>query len=454
MKRILILGGGFGGAYCARTLERLVSPSEAEIVLIDRRNNLQFYPLLVEAGTGSLEPRHVVVPIRTFLRRSRFVMAEVDGVDPARREISFTPVLGGAAERLGFDHLVLALGSVTSLPAVPGLKEHAWEMKSLGDAVALRDRAIIVLEAADAAEDPARRRALLHFVVVGGSFTGAEVAGEFHVFLRQAARRYARVRPEEIRVTLIERGDRILPALDADLSEFAREHLGRLGIDVRLGRSVSEIGPHHVRLDDGSRLDTSTVIWCAGIAQNPVIPAAGLPAGPGGYLPCERDFSVKGIPGLWGIGDCALNPDRNGEPYPATAQHALRQGVHLARNIARTLKGAATLPFDYDGVGTIAALGCRSGVAKLYGFKISGFAAWWAFRTVYLMKMPGIARKLRLAIDWALELLFPRDYVQLGVHRGSGEAAGARGGLRSVALPGPGDRSDEAPLEVEESRGE
>ena len=331
--------------------------------------------------------------------------------------MTYRPAMDDRPQVTPYDHLVLALGSVTRLPAIPGLEEHGYEMKSLTDAVALRDRAVTLLEAADATDDLERRRALLRLVVVGANFTGVETAGEFDVFLRQGARQCRRVRPEDCGVTLVEVADRILPALDPDLSDYARRHMERRGIEIRLRTSVREIHADRVVLEGGEVLPASTVIWCAGIAPPPLLERLDLPLDERGYVLCERDLRVRGRDDVWAIGDCAVNPDAEGRPYPATAQHAVRQGVHLARNLSRSLSGTSPQPFDYTALGSIVALGCRSGVAKVFGVKLAGFPAWWLFRSVYLMKMPGLSRKARVALDWTLELLFPRDFVQLGVHR-------------------------------------
>jgi NADH dehydrogenase len=416
--RIVILGGGFSGAYCAQELERRLRADQAEIILIDRHNYFPFYPLLVEAGTGTLEPRHAVVSIRAFLRRTRFLMAEVLDADLRARRLTYRITQADEQGQLEFDHLVLALGSVTNLPPVPGLVEHAFQIKSLAEAVALRDRAITALEAAAASQDPLRRRALLHFVVVGANFTGAEVAGELDAFLRDALRdEYDSIRPDEYQITLIDRGDRVLSALEPSLSEYAARALRRRRVDIRLQESVAAIEPDHVVLATGGRLETHTVIWAAGIAPPPVLRRMELPVDSRGYIQCDRDLRVKGFDSIWGIGDCAVNTDADGHAYPATAQHALREGRWCARNIAAVLQGRPTSPCDLRSQGSLAALGCRTGVASVLGVKLSGFAAWWLWRTVYLMKMPGFGRKVRIALDWTLDLFFRRDVVQLGVHR-------------------------------------
>ncbi len=415
--RIVILGGGFAGAYCAQALERRLGGIRAEVLLIDEHNYFVFSPLLVEAGTGSLEPRHAVVAIRAFLKKTSFRMGRIQSVDLTARRVVYQSPSGEGVREAQYDHLVIALGSVTRVPDLPGLREHACEMKGLTDAVALRDRAILLLEAADAEEDAARRRALIHFVVVGGSFTGAEVAGEFDVFLKAASRKYRGVGSGDCRVTLVEIGERILPALDPGLSAFAAEHMRRRGIDVRLRTSLERVEADAVTLSGGERLAAHTVIWCAGIAQNPLVEKFGLPLDARGFILCEPDLRVRGREEAWAIGDCAVNVDPTGRAYPATAQHAIKQGQHLARNLALVLRGKPPEPCIIRTQGALAALGCRTGVARVFGIRLAGFAAWALWRSVYLMKMPGVTRKLRVALDWTMDLFFARDFVQLGVHR-------------------------------------
>lgn len=426
--RIVVIGGGYAGAYCAQKLERLLSRDEAEITLIDRNNYFIIFPLLVEAGTGSLEPRHTVVSIRSFLRRADFRMMDVERIDTAAQRVRCRIVESKQAVDVEYDHLVIALGSVTKMPPVPGLREHGMEMKSLADAVGLRDRAIRMLETAAATGggatdgDVAARRTFLRLVVVGGNFTGAEVAGEMDAFLSGAVKQYPNLSRKDVSVTLVERSGRILGALDADLAAYATEKMRARGIDVRLNESVTAIDADGVTLTTGERIAARMVVWAAGIEPPPVLGAgtrdgAGLPRDERGYLVCERDLRVKGFENVWGIGDCAVNMDAKGTSYPATAQHSIREGVHAAKNIARVIRGQAPTPCDIVSQGSLAALGCRTGVATIFGMKFSGFAAWWLWRTVYLLKMPGLGRKVRIALDWTLELLFRRDYVQLGVHK-------------------------------------
>lgn len=417
--RIVIIGGGFAGATCARALEASARRGEADVLLVNQGNYFVFTPLLVEAGTGALEPRHAVVPLRDFLSAATLRSAEVLGLDRQRRAVRFRIVGNDTEDEAFYDHLVVALGSVTRLPDVPGLSRFGFAMKSLPDAVALRDRAIQLLERAEATHDPDRRRALLHFVVIGANFSGVEVAGEFSEFLREAARAYRNVSRDECRVSLVEVAPRILSALDEDLADYALAKLRARGIDVRLSTTVAEIARDHALLSDGGRLDTHTVIWCAGIAPNPLVSRLGLPTDAQGWLLCEPDLRVRGCSDIWGIGDCAVNPDPSGRAYPATAQHAVREASALAANLRRVLRGEPTRPCEIRSPGALAALGCRTAVAKVYGVKLSGFPAWFLWRTVYLLKMPGWVRRIRVALDWTLGLFFRRQIVQLGIHRAS-----------------------------------
>jgi NADH dehydrogenase len=413
---IVIAGGGFGGAYCAQALEKKLKGLPNEIYLLNPTNYFVFSPLLMEAGTGSLQPRHAVVSIRSFLKKTHFKMAQVTSIDFQDQEISYALVGDGKLNRISYDHLVMAIGSVTLLPNIKGLKEHGHELKSLADAVALRDRAIHMLEYADSTNDRALTKELLHFTVVGASFSGVEVAGELHEFVTHAAKLYPNITAADCQVTLIERSDRILTALDTELARYAAESMTKRGIHIHYNESVSEITANTVTLAGGTTLPCRTLIWCAGVAANPLAENIDLPMDKRGYILCESDLRVQGNKNIWAIGDCAVNPAPNGTPYPATAQHAVGQGLHLARNIARAIRHQEPLPCRLINKGTLAPLGCRVGVAKIFGIKFSGFIAWWLWRTVYLLKMPGWGRKFRIALDWTLDLFTRRDVVQLSLH--------------------------------------
>jgi NADH dehydrogenase len=246
--------------------------------------------------------------------------------------------------------------------------------------------------------------------------------------MRRASRRYKAVGRDEIGVTVVELGSRILPALDEGLARYASERMARRGMRVVLGTSVASIGDGFVSLTNGETLAADTLIWCAGIAPSPLLDSLELPKDSRGYLLCERDLRVSGRSEVWAVGDSAVNLGPDGAPYPATAQHAVRQGAHLADNLARALRGRPTRPCDIRSRGELAALGCRTGVARVFGFKLAGFPAWFLWRTVYLLKMPGLARKLRVALDWTIDMVFAKDAVQLGLSSGSGSGPSGSGG--------------------------
>lgn len=413
--RVVVVGAGFGGAYCARNLRKKVRSKNVDIVLIDSRNYFIFYPLLIEAGTGKLPPRHVVVSIRSFVPDADFLLGTVSGIDPEARSVHFIDGATGERGELGYDYLVVSPGAVTNLPDVPGLDEFGFSIKSLADAVALRDHAIEMLECANNATDRDARRELLHFVVVGGSFTGVEVAGEFIDFLRKATVNYECVDRSDVGVTLVEIDGRVLPPLSEEMSGYAARCMRDCGIELRLNESVERIERTRVHLSSGDVLSSRTLIWCAGIAPNPLLEKLPFERDERGYIKTARDLRAVGQDRVWAIGDCAANPSPDGDPYPATAQHATLQAQHAAADIARVLRGGGTRPCDLDSRGSLASTGCRTGVANVFGVKLGGFAAWWLFRTVYLFKMPGLARKARVALDWTLDLVFPRDFVALDV---------------------------------------
>jgi NADH:ubiquinone reductase (H+-translocating) len=414
-QRIIILGGGFAGAYCAQALENHRCEKQAEVLLINRHDYLLFYPLLVEAGIGNVETRHAVISLRAFLKNTAFRMGDILDVDISRREVTFQVGDEGEVEKLAADHLIFALGSIAHLPDVPGLATYGYSMKTLTDAIILRDRAIELLETADGISDDQKRRALLHFVVVGGNFSGVEVAGEFNSYLRRAKSRYRNIHPSDIHVTLINRADFILKELDEDLGRYALHEMQRSGVSFKFGTTVQRIEHGQTTLTNGETLATHTVIWCAGTAPHPLIRKTGLPVDERGYILCERTLRVKGFGNVWAAGDCAINVDAQGKHYPFTAQHAVKEGVHLARNLTRVIEGQAPLPCNIRSLGSLALIGHHVGVAKILRFKFSGCFAWFFYRTIYLIKLPGWSRRIRTALDWTLDVFFPRNQVQLGI---------------------------------------
>lgn len=416
-RRIVILGGGFGGAYAAKSLAKSLPPGW-ELTLIDRNNFLVFYPLLVEAGVGSIEPRHVVVPIRDFVRDQDFRLAEVVEVDLAKQQVFFQMLGKEHVASVHYDHLILAMGSVTRMPPLPGLHQFGFQIKSLADSISLRDRAVRLLELANTVDDPAERKALLRVVVVGSNFTGIELAGEYQDFLTDAQRQYRNIQRSDISVVVLEYAPRILPALDEDLAKYARDHLARRGMDIRTKTSITEVHEDHVVLTTGETMPTYTCVWAAGIAPNPLLEKIeGLPRDSKGYIDTEAGLRVRGTHNVWAVGDCAHVETPDGRGYGATAQNASREGTQVARNVLRAIRGEEPTPFVYSDAGSIAALGCRTAVAKVFGIKIAGFLAWWLYRTVYVGKMPSWSRRVRIVLDWTVDLFFKRDIVQLGVPR-------------------------------------
>lgn len=417
-RRIVVVGGGFGGAYAAQTLCKK-APKDWEIVLIDRNNFLLFYPLLIEAGVGTLEPRHVTVPIRKFLsKRANFVMAEVDHIDTKAQQVYYRVAGLGPARPLHYDHLILAPGSITKMPPIPGLAEFAFELKSLRDSIEFRDRGIRLLEIANTMTDDEERRALLRIVIVGANFSGVELAGEYQEFLAEQSKNYPNVSEDDVEVIIVEYADRILPAIDADLARFARKHLEARGLKVFTKMSLSEVRGESVTLTNGQVVRTHTTVWTAGIAPSPMLSKVdGLPFNDKGYVVCDDTTLVKGFDNVWAIGDSAFVPNEEGKPHTATAQTSSRQGPLAARNIIRVIQGEPPQPFRYNSIGALAAIGCRTAVARIMGIKLAGFPAWFMFRTVYLMKMPSWSRRIRIMLDWTLSLFFRQEPLQLGVHQ-------------------------------------
>lgn len=398
----------------ARRLERRLRPDEAEIVVLSRENYTLFTPMLPEVTSGELEVRHVVTPIREQLRRSRFVLADVDEIDVEACRVKYHHVLTGTSVVQPFDHLVLALGASTSTFGLPGIAEHTWALKTLDDADALRNHLVWLLELADTIDDEARRKRLLTLVVVGGGFTGVETAGEIVELFRSVLRFYKRLRPKQVKMILVEAGPTLLAGLPAKMGEYSRRVLERRGVEVIAGDGVTGADSSGLNLQSGRRIETETIIWSAGVQPSPTVAKAALPRTKRGAIETQGDMHVSGIGGVWALGDCASIPDGEGGVYPATAQHAIREGPCLADNIVAALHGQPTKPFRYSSLGMMAALGGRKAVAQLPGNRvITGFIAWFLWRTYYLLRLPGLDRKLRVAFDWTLELIFPRDTAEL-----------------------------------------
>jgi NADH dehydrogenase len=421
---IVIVGGGFAGVSVARRLEQRLRPGEAEIVLISRDNYSLFTPMLPEVTSGELEVRHVVTPIRSQLRRTRFVLAEVERFDIDPQTVTYHHLLTGQGHTQYYDQLVLALGSSTSTFGLPGIAEHTWPLKTLDDADALRNHLVMLLELADTIDDHAERARLLTMVVVGGGFTGVETAGEINEMFRDVLRFYKQLSFNEVKMLLVEAGPVLLAGLPAKMGEYSKRILERRGVEVILGDGVTSADERGLTLNSGRHIESRTIVWSAGVKPSPSIAQTELPATKRGAVETGRDMRVVSSVCVWALGDCASIPDGRGGVYPGTAQHAIREGPWLADNIAATLHGAATKPFNYRSLGMMAALGGRKAVAQLPGdIVITGFLAWFFWRTYYLLRLPGLDRKFRVAFDWTLELLFPRDTAELRFGEREGHAA-------------------------------
>jgi NADH dehydrogenase len=419
--RILILGGGFGGVYTALTLEKLLKRAgDVEIGLVSKENYLVFQPMLPEVISGSIGILDTITPIRRLCPGTNLYTRMIEGIDLKKRRVTVAQGVGTRPLELEYDHLVLALGNMTSFMGVPGLAEHALPFKYLGDALAIRNHVIHALEEADIEPDPEVRRSLLTFVVAGGGFSGVEAVAELNDFVRAAARSFRNVRPAEIRVVLLHAGGLILPELPASLGTFAQNLLMKRGVEIRLDTKLVGATAGYALLSSGEKVATRTLVSTVPSAPNPLVAS----------LPCQKErgrivvdpyLALPGYPGVWAVGDAAwvLDPD-TGEPNPPTAQHAIRQARCLAKNLVASMKGGPKQAFHFHALGKMGALGRHSAVAEVFGMKLSGFLAWWMWRTIYLMKLPGLDRKLRVALDWTLDLILPPDIVQLKTDRALG----------------------------------
>jgi NADH:ubiquinone reductase (H+-translocating) len=413
---IVIVGGGFAGLYTALELEkRLKHDPEVTVTLLNSENFFLFTPMLPEAGASSIGTRHIVSPLRKLLRRTRFAEVEVARIDFETQTVSARHSLTGAWRDFHYDYLVLALGGVTNYFGIPGAADFALPFKTLGDAIYVRNHTINMLE--EAAVEPERADELLTFAVVGGGLTGVEVVGQINDFVREAADYYPEIDRRKIRVLLVEAGPRLMPEMNDKLAAFAEKVLSKRGVEVRTRTAVISVEHNRFALATGEQIPTRTVIWGAGVTPNPLLAGFNL-AKERGRLRVNEYLEVEGLPNVWALGDCAyiLNP-KTGKPHPPTAQHAVREGKRVARNIAAIFGRAKRQPFDYDTMGQMAIVGERTGVADVMGLRFSGFIAWFMWRTYYLMRIPQLEKRLRVVLDWTLDLFFKRDLVQLAVSR-------------------------------------
>jgi NADH dehydrogenase len=401
----LVLGGGFAGSYVAKLLKKQGA------TIVSPENFMLFASMLPEAASGTLEPRHVVVPLRLMCPHADLVVGRAVAHDPDRRRVQVETEEGFA--NMTYRNLVIALGAIPRALPIPGLADYAFGFKDLADAIALRNHVLRRLEAAVAAPTEAHRRRELTFVFVGAGYAGVEALAELSDLARDALRYY----PEVIQATpqhwvLVDAAPKILPEIPSDLGEYAARQLEQRGVDIRVGTTLESAGPHEAVLSDGDRIVTSTLVWTTGARPHPLLEQFGLPLDERGRVKVDSTFRVEGRKHIWALGDCARVPNEAtpGHPDPPTSQHALRQ----ARRLAKNLRGEPK-PYRYRMLGQVATLGRHKGIAEVLGLHFRGFLGWWITRSYHLYQLPLISRKLRVVTDWTEALLFRRDIAELGM---------------------------------------
>ena len=412
---VVIAGGGFGGLYAARELERLMPRQSTRLVLVNDVNFMLYSPFLPEAAAGTLEPRHVVTPLRDCLTRTYLRLGAVTGRDPDAGTVELT-THDGEVEELPYDQLLLAVGAVSRLLPVPGLGEHAIGFKSLADAIWLRNHVIETLEAANATDDPARQEELLTYVFVGGGYSGLEALAELQDFAADAMHRYPRARLHGMRWILVDAADRVLPEIDAPLADYAVGELRGRGIDVRLGTRIERAEADSVTLSSGDVIPARTLVWTAGVVPHPSLRNLEVPLDERGRVKVDSHLRVEGTENVWAVGDCAAVPDPldASRSCPPTAQHAVRQGPVAARNLAAALGVGHAGAYDYRAKAAFVNLGHYKAVGEIGPARFHGFPAWWLARTYHMSQIPGTARKVRAVADWTVGLPFARDVSEVG----------------------------------------
>jgi NADH:quinone reductase (non-electrogenic) len=416
-EHVVIAGGGFGGLFAARRLLKVMPPQSVQVTLVSNRNFLLYAPLLPAAAGGTVEPRHVAVPLREGLRQARIHLGEVTGADPGKRELRVHSEHEGD-HTIDYDRLVVALGSVSRMLPIEGLEERAIGFKTLGDALALRDHVIDCLEAAEITDDDEERRAWLTFVFTGGGYTGIEGIAELEDLASDIVALYPRCAETGMRWVVVETEQRIMREVPATLAEFTRGELEQRGIEVRTGVAVDAVGETDVHLSDGTTIPTRTLAWTAGITAAPAVAKLGLPTDGHGRISTDAHMRVLGYDDVWAVGDAAAVPDpaNPGSPCPQTAQHAMRQGRLVADNVASTLGRGRSRPFKYKTKGMVVDLGHRKAVAAIMGVNLRGFPAFVITRGYHLAALPGWhGKRVRIAVDWALDNVFRLDSSELGV---------------------------------------
>lgn len=431
--RIVVVGGGYAGMNTARSLRKRLPATEAAITIIDPRSYMTYQPFLAEAAAGSVEPRHVVVPLREALPGCQVLSGEAVAVDPDENTVKVR-VADGHTRPVAYDALVLAPGSVSKTMPIPGLAEHAIGFKTLAEAIYLRNHVLSRLDAASSTIDPRLRERLLTFLFVGGGYAGIEAMAELADMARAASEYYETISPEDMRWVLVEAADRIMPEVSEGLGRYTVERLTESGFEVHLNTTLESIEDGTAKLSDGTEFTTDTVVWTAGVKPHPLLAETGLPVDKRGRALCSTTLLVEGTSNVFAAGDCASVPDISrkggGEPCAPSAQHASRQARRLAKNIVALLRGGKPRRYRHAYAGSVASLGLYRGVAEIYGVKVKGAKAWALHRAYHLATMPTMHRKTRIAFDWLLSLPFRRQVVAMGElhepHRDFSYAAGDR----------------------------
>jgi len=430
--RILIVGGGYVGMYTAIRLQRKLRRGEAHVTVVDQQSYMTYQPFLPEAAAGSLEPRHVVVPLRSVLKRCEVLTGQVTQIDNGRRCVTMQPPAGPPRE-LTYDHLVIALGSVARTLPIPGLREVAVGFKAVEEAIFLRNSVLSRLDLAATTLDARVRKRALSFVFVGGGYAGIEAFAELEDMAKGALRFYDGITADDMRWVLVEATGRIMPEVSIGLSAYTAERLSDRGMELHLNTRLKSCVDGHVVLDDGSEFDADTVVWTAGVRSHPLIAATDLPHDDKGRLLCTATLQAQGLDNVWSAGDNAAVPDltKPGELTGPSAQHAVRQARKLGDNLVAALRGQALTDYRHSYVGSVASLGLHKGVAEVYGVKLRGYPAWFMHRTYHLSRVPTLNRKLRVTLDWTLSLFFRREIVSLG------QLQNPRQAFESAATPDP-----------------
>ena len=413
--KILIAGGGFAGLYAAKYLDkRLARRPDIEVTLISRENFILFTPMLHEVAAGDLSPTDIVNPLRRILRHVNVVQADIQAIDLTTKKIRCVAGVRNMELEFEFDHLLLTIGSETNFFDLQDVRDWAVTMKSLSDAALLRNRMVELLEEASLQKDEATRRELLTFVTAGGGFAGIETTGAVNDFVRETVKFYPSLREDTIRVVVVHPGKFLLPELGEELGRYAERKLGERKVEIIKGARVAGYDGSVVKLTDGTSIPATTLIWTAGVKPSAAIESLDYKKERGRLLVNEY-LAVPGVSGLWAAGDCAAVPDgyETRDFFPTTAQHGLREGIRAAKNIEAAIVGRPLKPFVFTTLGQLATIGRRTGVAMVFGFKFSGFIAWAMWRSIYLAKLPGLAKKLRVMMDWTLDLLFGQEIVQM-----------------------------------------